>query len=113
MKIEGCEGWLCYIPVTSPFPSLNTKLHSQTLSIYILPLSARSTLTHIDTGKGVPSHPAHKITNGFSKLTYTGNNETQISKCLSGQISTKPLDRTFAVWESHIWLKQTIRIQNM
>jgi len=40
MKTEGCEGWLCYIPVTSPFPCLNTKLHSQTLSIYILPLSA-------------------------------------------------------------------------
>jgi len=65
MKTEGCEGWLCYIPVTSPFPGLNTKLHSQTLSIYILLLSAISMLTHNDTGKGVPIDPAHKIANGI------------------------------------------------
>jgi len=54
MKTEGYEGWLCYIPVTSPFPGLNTKLHSQTLSIYILPLSAIYMLTHNDNGKSVP-----------------------------------------------------------
>jgi len=64
MKTEGCEGWLCYIPVTSPFPGLNTKLHSQTFSIYILPLSAISMLTHNDNGK-CTSDPAHRITNGI------------------------------------------------
>jgi len=65
MKTEGCEGWLCYIPVTSPFPGLNTKLHSQALSIYILPLRAISMLTHNDNGKSVPVIPAHRITNGI------------------------------------------------
>jgi len=64
MKTEGCEGWLCYIPITSPFPVMNIKLHSQTLSIYIFPLIEISMLAHNDTGKGVPSDPAHKITNG-------------------------------------------------
>lgn len=65
MKTEGCQGWLCYIPVTSSFPGLNTKLHSQILSIYILPLSTTSMLKHNDTGKGVPSDTAHKIIKGI------------------------------------------------
>lgn len=45
MKTEGCEGWLRYIPITSPFPVMNIKLHSQTLSIYIFPLIEISMLT--------------------------------------------------------------------
>jgi hypothetical protein len=111
MKTEGCDGWLCYIPVTSPFAGLNTKPHSQTLSVYILPLSAICMLTHNDTGKGVPSDPANKITSGIL-WSLVISLTLEIMKCKSANVSRVKFQPSLSTvyWlcgKIHMWLKHT------